>query len=166
MENSIQSNELNEFFSMFHDFEIKTLKHVAGNIHIVIEVPWGELWDDYDYRIELIFSDCDKLECVYENNRCNIFHAVEKSGIIDYSCIKKINDLSLIIRDYKQVEFSEFIFFCKNSESNLDVQLGFRVRKVQVLDREGSTISLEKMKEWSQLWWNSIKRMWDDQNNM
>ena len=57
--------EIDNLFSMFHDFEIKSLTYDNSNLEMTIQIPWGQLWDDLNYYIKIELSGCDFINCDY-----------------------------------------------------------------------------------------------------
>ncbi|MCZ8285402.1 MAG: hypothetical protein O9353_08075, partial [Bacteroidia bacterium] len=80
-----QREELNDLFSMFHDFEITTLEYKDTVLTLTIEIPWGHLWDDLTYHIKLELTGCEFIQCDYAellNTAENISrNAVDRSYI-------------------------------------------------------------------------------------
>ncbi|PIB34568.1 hypothetical protein BFP72_03665 [Reichenbachiella sp. 5M10] len=167
--------EIDELFSMFHDFEIVGLK-VDGNIlTFEILLPWSEMWGIEDYIMTFRFDGCNGLKCHYWKRTSNELKEWEK-GVYYPSQEYITTDLNEIIKlelDVQNHEFKEpdnFILHCNSSSSHGDqigqIEFGrieLNAKDYRIYDNEMNEMTLDKMKSWGTEWWNSIQKMWDEQ---
>jgi hypothetical protein len=143
-------------FSLFHDFEIIDLTKKEESFSVKLELPWGELWDEFDYFILLNLIDCRNLAFTWFNQTKNIQQTVE--GIDD------ILNLKLSIQSYRFTDPGNHTFFCNSNESHFTGELSFISSDYILLDKNNKHLELDKMQEWAKLWWKNINDMWEDQS--
>ena len=61
----IMETKLDHLFLMFHDFQIVELKYNKDILSLIIKIPWGQLWNDYDFKINLELVGCNFIKCIY-----------------------------------------------------------------------------------------------------
>jgi hypothetical protein len=60
-----ERQEIGDLFSMFHDFEIVEIEFNKPHLLLTVRIPWGQLWQDIDYKIKVSLSGCEYVECRY-----------------------------------------------------------------------------------------------------
>lgn len=167
--------EIDELFSMFHDFEIVGLEMTSDILKMEILLPWSEMWNIEEYKITFLFSNCRNLNCIYYKRTSNELQKWEKG--LCYPCdeystenIQEILQLELDIQSHDLQKIDFFTLHC-NSSTSYGNQIGqiefarieLSVSDYKIFDNENKEISLDKMKEWGTAWWDGIQKMWDDQ---
>jgi hypothetical protein len=162
---------IQDLFSMFHDFDIADLKYENSTLALLLKTPWGELWDeDETYNIKLELSGCNHLHCDYQEKvHSGPFKSYEDINFdkIEYSTknIETILSLNLSIQSYEFKEPDQYTFYCRGSDKIDEGQVKFTALHYRLSDGNNNDLSLDKMKELAGMWWNSIQKMWDDQKN-
>jgi hypothetical protein len=153
--------DINDFFSMFHDFEIIELQYTERQLTMIIVIPWGLLWDDDDYRIKVIVEDCKYLTCNYATYTDSTRTEPIDKETDDCSHIAALN---LWVQECEFFEPDQYGFFCDSHTTGLAAQLKLTANNIIILDKHGNVFELKKMKELASQWWDSIQQMWDEQN--
>jgi hypothetical protein len=167
MESSFQ--EIQDLFSMFHDFDIIAIRHESSILTLTLEIPWGQIWNEEEsYMITLSLNGCKSISCDYLELKSRIpiqtteglrFDSMEKST----SDVKVIESLGLSIQSYEYKNSNQYVFYC-NGKGKIDSgQLMFTADNYKILDHFNKAITLDKLKQLSTMWWNSIQKMWDEQ---
>jgi len=150
--------DIDDLFSMFHDFEIVQMKHENKVLTITMSTPWAELRDEKDFIIILELYGCDHVTCEYS----------EMNGVNNVtSDCKLISTLGLDIQSHKFYPPDIYEFFCEAHNNNViaDGQIKFNTNDFFLFDQEQNLLRLDKMKELATMWWRSIQKMWDDEAN-
>ncbi len=167
--------DIDDLFSMFHDFEIVGLK-VEGNIlSMEILLPWSEMWNIEDYKITFRFDGCNGLKCHYWKRTSNglkewekgVYYPSQEHITTDPNEILKL-ELDVQNHDFKKP--NNFVLNC-NSSSSHGNQIGqiefgrieLNATNYQIFDNEMKEMPLDKMKSWRTDWWEGIQKMWDEQ---
>jgi len=153
--------ELDDLFSMFHDFEIKLLIYQNTTLRLTFILPWGELWDDLNYQIKVELTGCDFIHCDYAEilntpdnlaknwvDRCSIDKSTNDSNII--------SELGLEVQSHKFYSPNKYEFRCNSSKKFAGGQLTFTADNYLILDKDGNKITLNKMQKWCTDWWEKI----------
>lgn len=167
--------DIDDLFSMFHDFEITNLKLDNQTLTMEIILPWGQMWDKDNYKMTFKFEGCDLVKCTYFVRTSNELVEWEK-GVYCPSEEHITNDTHEIVKlelDVQSHDFespNKFILHCNSSTShgNKIGQIEFgRIELIasdyKIYDNESNEMTLDKMKEWGTEWWDGIKKMWDEQ---
>lgn len=164
-------DDMHELFSMFHDFTLLDMKYEGSTLSLTIDVPWNELWDEEEtFYIQLIVHGCDYISCTYRERIQNVpfenyaeikFDKNEKTT----TDIQTIASLRLSIQSYEFKEPNHYIFYCNGEEKVEEGQFMFTASGYTLLDKNGSNLSLEKMKQLATMWWESIDKMWGEQKS-
>jgi hypothetical protein len=155
--------EIQSLLSMFHDFEITLLNYVGKTLKIRCKIPWGELWGDPDYEIELVIRRSEYVVYEYyilQNQIQNGKEILEKKQIFD---LNELTELRMSVQSYSFETPNNYKFFC-TSHTGINGELLFTIESVIVLDNYGRPITVQKLKEAAAIWWNEIKDSWNDEN--
>jgi hypothetical protein len=162
-------DDIQDLFSMFHDFELKTVKYENEVLTLQIEIPWSQLWDnDKSYEIRLEVHGCKYFYCDYQERIHNgPFKSFENINLdrIEYSTkdIATIMSLRLSIQSHVFKSPNHYIFYCNGKEKIDEGQLMFTTDSYKLFDENDNILTLDKMKEIATLWWDGIQNMWDNQ---
>lgn len=156
-----QREELNDLFSMFHDFEVIKLEYKDAVLTLTIEIPWGQLWDDLNYHIKLELTGCEFITCDYaellntpENRSRN---AVDRSYIEKSTQDQKvISEIGLEVQRHTFLPPNQYEFICNSSKDYAGGHLIFTADGYSLFNKENEKIDLEQMKKWSTDWWKRI----------
>lgn len=168
-------NDIDDLFSMFHDFEIVGLNLNCNNLTMEIILPWSELWEIVDYKMTFHFDGCKNLKCNYWKHTSKELNNLEK-GVDNPSLEHVTTDpseivkLELDVQSHDFIEPNSFVLHC-NSSSSYGSEIGqidfgrieLSATDYQIFDNEMNEMSLDKMKSWGTEWWDSIQKMWDKQ---
>lgn len=157
--------EIDELFSMFHDFEIIKLAYHDDILNLTIQIPWGQMWNDLDYFISVELTGCDFIICDYAevlNTPENLAKRWGEQSHID----KSTNDQQIISNIGLEVQRHEFYppnkykFLC-NSSKNTQYgggHLSFTTDNYKIYNKEGIQIDLYQMEKWCREWWDNIQK--------
>jgi hypothetical protein len=145
---------LDELFKTFHDFDIVGLEYQEDNLIMTLRVPWGEMWNDLDFRIKVRLKDGHIIEC-------NYFEYADLSdfkGSIDKFTIdpKTIAGLGLDIQRFKIVDNNEYLFLCNGYSKIGGGQIRIKAKDFKIYDNNDKEIPVEKYKSWHKEWWDNI----------
>ena len=153
--------EIDELFSMFHDFEIKSLTFDNSNLAMTIQIPWGQLWDDLNYYIKIELSGCDFINCDY----AEVLRTPENLAKrwVDRSHIDKstndqevISEIGLEIQRHEFYTPNKYKFLCNSSKEFAGGELTFTADNYKLFNKEGIQIDIQQMEKWCKEWWDSI----------
>jgi len=166
---------IDDLFSMFHDFEIVGLELNNTILTMEILLPWSEMWDIIDYKMTFRFLGCNNLKCHYWKRLSNELKKGKK-GVYYPSKEYVTNDLNQIVKlelDIQRHDFKEpdnFVLHCNSSTSHGSqigqVEFGrieFNANDYQIFDNQMNELTLNKMKSWGAEWWDGIRKMWNEQ---
>lgn len=154
--------EIEDLFSMFHDFEITSLTLENKSLDLTIRIPWGELWDDLDYQIRVLLNPCDFIRCEYSellNTPDNLSKKAVDRSYVDKTTSNPqiISELGLEVQRYNFSPPNVYEFLCNSSKNYAGGKLIFTAESYILLDKEGSKIELDQMKKWCTDWWKKIE---------
>jgi hypothetical protein len=154
--------ELEDLFSMFHDFEITALTNHDNNLALTIQIPWGELWGDLNYFITLKLTGCDFIHCDYAeivNTPENLSKRHVDRSSVDKSTNdqKVISELGLEVQRHNFYPPNKYEFMCNSSKNYAGGQLTFTADDYTLFNKQGIQIDLDQMKTWSNEWWTKIE---------
>lgn len=167
--------DIDDLFSMFHDFEIVGLNLNDSIISMEILLPWSEMWDIENYKMTFHFDGCKSLKCHYWKRTSNelkewekgVYYSSEEHVTTDPNEIVKL-ELDVQSHDFKEPD--NFILHCNSSTSHgseigqIDFgRIEISVADYQIFDNEMNEMTLDKMKSWATEWWDGIQKMWDEQ---
>jgi hypothetical protein len=162
-------DEIHDLFSMFHDFDLIAIEHSSKTLTLTIGIPWSQLWDEEEiFKIKLVLQGCNYLYCDYQERiHTGPFENFEDINLdkVEYSTkdIETIVSLKLSVQSYIFREPNCYIFYCNGTEKIDKGQIMFTADSYKLFDKNGSNLSLEKMKQLATMWWDSIEKMWGDQ---
>ena len=162
-----KEQELNDLFSMFHDFEITDVTYSKMTLNLTIKIPWGQLWNSLDFKINLELNGCDFIKCSYAEllkTKENLTKDWGQREYIDKTTEddKVISTLGLEIQSHKLYNSKEFVFVCNSAKDFAGGQLTFSANDFRIFQIDGQEITLNQMKKWYADWWESIEAMWKD----
>ncbi|TMI75723.1 MAG: hypothetical protein E6H09_00250 [Bacteroidetes bacterium] len=151
----VSREDINDLFSMFHDFDIVNIKLEKEVLVITINTPFGELWGVDEYILLVELTGCTGVTCEYLN----------KNGKLETTCdCDKISALGLDIQSYQYHPPRQYEFFCDGHNRYIESgQMRFDADTVGVFDRNHNQITLDILKKLATMRWESIQRMWDEQ---
>ena len=168
-------NDIDDLFSMFHDFEIVGLNLDDNILTMEILLPWSEMWDIENYKMTFRFDGCKSLKCHYWKRTSNelkewekgVYYPSEEHVTTDPNEIVK---LELDVQSHDIKEPDNFILHCNSSSSHgseigqIDFgRIEISAADYQIFDNEINEMTLDKMKSWATEWWDGIQKMWDEQ---
>jgi hypothetical protein len=169
--------DIDDLFSLFHDFEIVGLKLDSNVLTMEILLPWSEMWGIEDYKMTFRFDGCTKLKCHYLKRTSNelieweqgVYYPSEEHVTTNPKEIEKL-ELDVQRHDFKEPD--NFTLHC-NSSTSQNNQIGgieygrieMRVTDYQIFDNEKKEISIDKMKDWATQWKDEIQKMLDSKKN-
>ncbi|MDO1451421.1 hypothetical protein Q0590_34420 [Rhodocytophaga aerolata] len=148
--------KIGDLFSMFHDFEIVEIEFNKPYLLLTVRIPWGQLWQDMDYQIKVSISGCEFLLCKYWKSNSSETHNTDNP--------KEIEFLELDVQRHRYTAPNTYEFVC-NGNNCAGAELTFTADKVELWDKSGESLKLDKMKGWATDWWNNIQQMWDEQKD-
>ena len=167
--------DIDDLFSMFHDFEIVGLNRDDNILTMEILLPWSEMWNIENYKMTIRFHGCQNLKCHYWKRTSNELKEWEKGSYYpseehETTDPNEIVNLELDVQSHDFNEPDNFILHC-NSSSSHGNQIGqiefgrieLKATDYQIFDNEMNEMTLDKMKSWGTEWWDSIQKMWDEQ---
>ncbi len=153
--------EMEDLFTMFHDFEIVLLTHKNDLLTLTIIIPWGQLWDDLDYKIKVELKGCYFMDCAY-TEIVNTPENLAKNWVDRLSVNKSTNDpevistLGLEVQRHNFYPPNKYEFLCNSSGNYAGGQLTFTADGYSIFNKNGEPIDLRQMKSWSTEWWSKI----------
>ena len=154
----VQKN-IDNLFDMFHDFQILELDYVKNKLSLKIKIPWGHLWNDYDFQIKLEISGCKFVTCVYGE-------IIQTSGNSAMTTINSksadktttdpfiISNLLLEVQRHNSLGENVYEFICNSSNKNCSGgELTFTATDVCIFDMQNQEISLTQMENWFSEFW-------------
>lgn len=160
-----KQQEINELFSMFHDFEIILLTYNDNRLNLTIQIPWGQLWNDFNYLIYVELIGCDYIHCDYSEVLNT--HENKAKRWIDQSHIDKstndpkiISDIGLEVQRHEFYPPNKYKFICNTSKNNTygGGQLTFTAENYKIYNKEGLQINIQQMETWCREWWDNIQK--------
>lgn len=169
--------DIDDLFSMFHDFEIVGLSINNDVLTMEILLPWSEMWNIEDFKMTFRFEGCGKVKCHYFKRTGNELVKWEKG--VCYPTEEYVttdpNEIVKLELDVQSHEFKRpntFILHCDSSTSHGNQigqiefgQIEIEASDYKIYDNEMNEMTLDKMKEWATDWWDGIKKMWNEQKN-
>ena len=153
--------DIEDLFSMFHDFEIVGLKLEKDILTMEILLPWSEMWDIIDYKMTFRFSGCTSLKCNY---------FVQTNKEYTTTDISEIVKLELDVQSCEFKAPNGFSLHCNSYANHGDTinsiafaRVELNVSDYQIFDNDNHEMTLDKMKQWGTDWWDGIQKMWDEQ---
>lgn len=157
--------EINDLFSMFHDFEIKELTYCQNLLTLIINLPWGQiLWDDYNFNIKIEISGCNYLSCIYGDllkTPENLLNFPTHRKFINKETTEPetISALGLEIQSHICSEPNNYEFRCNaSSQDCAGGELSFTADTVTIFDMAGNEISLTQMDNWCEEVWKKLSK--------
>jgi hypothetical protein len=165
-----KQQEIKELFSVFHDFEIKTVSKDGESLTLGFVIPWGQVWNPavLEYQIKVELTRCRDLLCEYftfkddEANRLKpiAFRGTEKRTINDPLTIE---NLGLEVQSCSYTQPDIYVLHCNSSRDIAGGELTLTATNYQIFDSDGGPLTLNQLKHWANEWWDSIQEMWDEQ---
>ena len=169
--NKIQ--EIDDLFTMFHDFEIVGIRLVNDVLTLQILLPWSQMWNVDNYIMTFEFQGCKSIKCNYHvrvsdelvQTETSRYYPTEEKFTTDPSEIVKFE---LDIQRHLLIKPNSFKLFCTSS-SGIGIgqvesaTIELTTTNYKIFDNKGQEMSLDKMKAWSSDWWQKIQKMWDEQ---
>ena len=154
--------DLDDLFSMFHDFEITHVTFENDILDLTIRIPWGELWNDLDYQIRVVLNGCKFIKCEY----AEIMNTPENfaKNWVDRSSIDKssndpkiISELGLEVQRYNFYLPNKYEFLCNSSKNYAGGQLTFTADNYNIFGKHNIQMGIDQMKKWCTEWWQKIE---------
>src|SRR5947209_10469753 len=100
-------NDIQDLFSMFHDFGISAVKYEKDILTLSIATTWSEMWEENGgFKLNLQVTGCNYLYCDYQESAHTApfkSHQEINFDKIEYSTkdIETITSLNLSIQSYE-----------------------------------------------------------------
>ncbi len=163
-----KQQDIDDLFSMFHDFSIASAELDKDVLTLGIIIPWGEMWniDEYKIRVELV--GCSGISCTYhpfkddDLNRAKprVHQATEQKITTDPGIIAT---LGLDVQRHSYNPPNTYVLHCNSTSDIAGGELTLTATDLKLYDRDGLPLTLDKMKQWGTDWWDGIQKMWDEQ---
>src|SRR5688572_28285402 len=160
------TQDIKDLLTMFHDFEIVDLYRADEVLTFETIIPWGELWDIENYKLTFKFNGCKYLRCTFDKRTSDESMRSEKGAYYPTvqnttDDIEEIKGLGLDIQRHGFATPNTYTLYCNGFGDGVEFgSLEFTADSFQILDNQGESISLDKMKNWATDWWTSIEEMW------
>lgn len=166
--------DIDDLFSMFHDFEIVELNLADEMLTVKIRLPWSEMWKIEVYEMTFIFYGCSRLQCHYFKRTSTELEKWDKGVYYpsEEHITNEVNEIEKLELDVQSHNFEKpdkFTLHCNSSTSfgnkigQIDfVRIELTATDYKIYDNESNEMTLDKMKEWGIEWWNGIRKMWDE----
>lgn len=172
--NTDKIKEIDDLFSMFHDFEITALSLENKTLTMEILLPWASMWNIDNYKMMFEFGGCEYLKCTYYVQTSN--ELIEtKEGVyfpkkeLFTSDLNEMVKLNLDIQSHKFTEPNNFLLHCDSLTSfentinaNDFAFIELTASDCKIFDNHGIEMTLNQMEEWCKEWWDGIQKMWDE----
>ncbi|MBF8965771.1 hypothetical protein I0P70_21140 [Pontibacter sp. FD36] len=165
-----RQQEIEELFSMFHDFEIKSVSKDGEALTLDFVIPWGQLWNPVvlEYQIKIELSGCRNLLCEYflfkddEANKSKPLALRETEKRVT-SDPQTMNKLGLEVQSYTYTPPDTYVLHCNSSKEIAGGELTLTATDYRIFNDNGEPLTLDQLKQYATQWWDSIKEMWDEQ---
>jgi hypothetical protein len=152
--------DIDDLFSIFHDFEIVGLRLKNQVLTMEVLLPWSEIWQIKDYKMTFRFDGCTNLKCTYSKRIGNKFKAwaLKKRDIyLVTNNPTEIQQLKLEVQHHDFNEPDNFILYCNSSFEGIESgKIELNIFNYQIFDNEMNEMTLDKMEIWATEWWNGI----------
>ncbi|RIJ42332.1 hypothetical protein [Pontibacter oryzae] len=165
-----EQQEIEELFSMFHDFEIKSVSKYRETLALEIVIPWGQVWTPpvLEYQIKVELLGCRNLLCeyfVFKDDEANkskpiALRETEKRTTSDPQTMEK---LGLDVQSYTYTQPETYVLHCNSSKEIAGGELTLTATDYRISNSNGEPLTLDHLKQWATEWWGRIKEMWDEQ---
>lgn len=151
--------ELEKLFSTFHDFDIIGIDSNDGRLVMTFRIPWGEMWDDFDFQIKVAFSGgqilgCKYFEWVEGTNSAGQPNSIDKETT-DY---KTIAQLGIDIQRFKSCGDDKYVFFCNGYDKVGGAELLIKANNFLLFDSEDKPIGTKEYQTWHNDWRTSLQK--------
>ena len=165
-----KQQDIDDIFSMFHDFEVVRLDLQDNVLAMEIILPWALMWKNDDYRMTFKFYECKSLHCIYDKRINKTLDGPvtfpQPTEELETSDVKIIESLRLYVQSHEFEEPDNYKLYSNSMADGIEFGiLHLKASDYQIFDEAGQEMSLDKMKEWATEWWDGIQRMWDEQKN-
>jgi hypothetical protein len=123
-------------------------------------VPWGQLWNDYEFEILLELSGCHKLTCTYYelikdpfNSDESVFECETKDRITNNPEV--ISHLGLDIQRFEFQPQNTYRFLCNGAPITGGGIIEFTADSYRIFDNTGKEISYKHMSDWFEEFWKN-----------
>ncbi len=165
-----KQREIEELFSMFHDFEIKNVSKDGEALTLEFVIPWGQVQNPavLEYLIKVELSGCNNLLCEYfvfkddEANKSKPVALRETESILT-SDLRTISKLGLEVQSYTYTPPDIYALNCNSSKEIAGGELTLTATGYRIFDRNDAPLTLDQLKQWATEWWSKIQEMWDEQ---
>ncbi|TPE39138.1 hypothetical protein [Pontibacter mangrovi] len=165
-----KQKEIEELFSMFHDFEIKSVSKDRETMTLEIVIPWGQVWNlaVMEYQIKVELSGCRSLLCEYfvfrddEANKSKLLALRETEKRIT-SDPQTMDKLGLEVQSYTYTPPDTYVLHCNSSKEIAGGELTLTATDYRIFNNNGEPLTLDHLKQWATEWWGRIQEMWDEQ---
>jgi hypothetical protein len=165
-----KQQEIEELFSMFHDFEIRSVRKDGEALTLEFVIPWGQVWNPavLEYQIKVELSECRNLLCEYfpfkdeDVNKMKplALRETEKRITNDPQTMEKIG---LGVQSYTYTPPDTYVLHCNSSKEIAGGELTLTATDYRIFDCNDEPLSLDRLKQWAAEWWDGIQEMWNEQ---
>jgi len=158
--------KINDLFSMFHDFTITDLTYSEKTLNLTIHIPWGQVWNDRDFKIKLELYGCDFIKCTYGvliKTKKNLakYRTQQEYKEKTTKDEKIISALELEIQSHNFSGSNEYVFLCNSSKEDCPGgQLTFTANDFKISGLNGEEITLDQMEIWGEAAWKMTENSW------
>lgn len=165
-----RQQEIEELFSMFHDFEIQSVSKDGEALTFEFVIPWGQVWNPaiLEYQIKFELSGCRNLLCEYfvfkddEANKSKPL-ALWETEIRTTNDPQTIEDLGLEVQSYTYTQPNSYVLHCNSSKEIAGGELTLTATDYRIFDSNDEPLTLDQLKQWAAEWWGRVQEMWDEQ---
>jgi hypothetical protein len=153
----MNSEEIDDLFSMFHDFDIVGMEYWSNTLLMTLRIPWGEMWGDFDFQIKVRIDGCSTLACKYFEFLDTSKNLIERETIDKFTSDPKvIETLGLDIQRFEFTPPNKYLFHCNGYDKVGGGEITITADGFQLFDNHSHEITLNKMKNWGEEWWSKI----------
>lgn len=151
--------ELEKLFSTFHDFDIVALDNRDDSLIMTFRVPWGDMWEDSDFKIKVVLKSGKIIGCTYFEwtdgiNTSGGPNSVNK----ETTDIDTISQLGIDIQRFMSLGDGKYVFFCNGYDKVGGAEIIIKANCFELLDSKDKPLATNKYESWFNEWWTSIRR--------
>ncbi|MBC5992709.1 hypothetical protein [Pontibacter cellulosilyticus] len=165
-----RQQEIEELFSMFHDFEIQSVSKDGEALTLEFVIPWGQVWNPaiLEYQIKVELSGCRNLLCeyfVFKDDEANKLKplALRETEIRTTNAPQTIEELGLEVQSYTYTQPDSYVLHCNSSKEIAGGELTLTATDYRIFDSFDKPLTLDQLKQWAAEWWGRVQEMWDEQ---
>ena len=151
--------KLEELFATFHDFDIVALYKKGDDLIITFRIPWGEMWNEYDFQIKTVFKGGQIVQCKYfEWTDGDDSEGQPNSIDKETTDLSVISSLGIDVQKFKSLGKDQYVFYCNGYEKVGGAEITIRTDNFELLDIKEKPLDTKKYESWFNDWWTSINK--------